>query len=55
MEIGAVSVGLHHGGQRGAKPKTEVIVDILAGIKDAPGLNLMIEVISKPQASPKFD
>ena len=34
MEAGAVSVRLHHGGQQGAKPKTEVIAEILAGIKE---------------------
>ena len=34
MESGAVSVRLHHGGQQGAKPKTEVIAEILAGIKE---------------------
>jgi threonyl-tRNA synthetase len=33
MEAGAVSVRLHHGGPQGAKPKAEVIADILAGIK----------------------
>ena len=34
MEAGAVSVRLHHGGQQGAKPKTEVLADILASIKE---------------------
>ncbi len=34
MEAGAVSVRLHHGGPQGAKPKGEVIADILAGIKE---------------------
>ena len=34
MEAGAVSVRLHHGGQQGAKPKGEVIADILAAIKE---------------------
>ena len=34
MEAGAVSVRLHHGGPRGAKPKAEVVADILAGIED---------------------
>jgi threonyl-tRNA synthetase len=34
MEAGQVSVRLHHGGPQGAKPKTEVIADILASIKD---------------------
>ena len=31
---GAVSVRLHHGGPQGAKPKAEVIADILASIKE---------------------
>ena len=34
MEAGAVSVRLHHGGPQGAKPKGEVIADILAIIKE---------------------
>jgi threonyl-tRNA synthetase len=34
MEAGAVSVRLHHGGPQGAKPKGEVMADILASIKD---------------------
>jgi threonyl-tRNA synthetase len=34
MEAGAVSVRLHHGGPQGAKPKGEVIADILAAIKE---------------------
>jgi threonyl-tRNA synthetase len=34
MESGAVSVRLHHGGPQGAKPKAEVIADILASIKE---------------------
>ena len=34
MESGQVSVRLHHGGQQGAKPKAEVIADILASIKE---------------------
>ena len=34
MEAGAVSVRLHHGGPQGAKPKAEVIADILAAIKE---------------------
>ncbi|MDR3457925.1 MAG: threonine--tRNA ligase [Verrucomicrobiae bacterium] len=34
MEAGAVSVRLHHGGPQGAKPKAEVIADILAKIKE---------------------
>ena len=33
MEASAVSVRLHHGGPQGAKPKGEVIADILASIK----------------------
>jgi len=34
LESGAVSVRLHHGGPQGAKPKAEVIADILLSIKD---------------------
>ena len=34
MEAGVVSVRLHHGGPQGAKPKGEVVADILAGIKE---------------------
>jgi threonyl-tRNA synthetase len=34
MEAGAVSVRLHHGGPQGAKPKAEIIADILAGIRE---------------------
>jgi threonyl-tRNA synthetase len=34
MESGNVSVRLHHGGPQGAKPKAEVITDILASIKE---------------------
>jgi threonyl-tRNA synthetase len=34
MEAGAVSVRLHHGGPQGAKPKAEVVVKILADIKE---------------------
>jgi len=34
MEAGTVSVRLHHGGPQGAKPKGEVIADILASIKE---------------------
>ena len=34
MEAGAVSVRLHHGGPQGAKPKGEVVADILASIKE---------------------
>jgi len=34
MEAGAVSVRLHHGGPQGAKPKAEVVADILANIKE---------------------
>ena len=33
MEAGQVSVRLHHGGPQGAKPKAEVVADILAAIK----------------------
>ena len=34
MEAGAVSVRHYHGGPQGAKPKAEVVADILAGIKE---------------------
>jgi threonyl-tRNA synthetase len=34
MEAGAVSVRLHTGGPQGAKPKAEVIANILAAIKE---------------------
>ena len=34
MEVGAVSVRLHHGGPQRAKPKAEGIADILASIKE---------------------
>jgi threonyl-tRNA synthetase len=34
MESSAVSVRLHHGGPQGAKPKAEVVADILASIKE---------------------
>lgn len=34
MEAGAVSVCLHHGGPQGAKPKGEVVAEILASIKE---------------------
>ncbi len=34
MEAGQVSVRLHHGGPQGAKPKAEVVADILANIKE---------------------
>ena len=34
MEPGAVSVRLHHSGPQGAKPKGEVVADILAEIKE---------------------
>jgi threonyl-tRNA synthetase len=34
MEAGQISVRLHHGGPQGAKPKAEVIADILASIKE---------------------
>jgi threonyl-tRNA synthetase len=33
-DAGAVSVRLHHGGPQGAKPKAEVIADILASIRE---------------------
>jgi hypothetical protein len=39
MEAGAVGVRLHHGGPQGAKPKAEVVADILASIKDAKGVS----------------
>ena len=34
MEAGQVSVRLHTGGPQGAKPKAEVIADILQSIKE---------------------
>jgi threonyl-tRNA synthetase len=34
MEAGAVSVRLHHGGPQGAKPKGEVVAEILASIRE---------------------
>jgi len=34
MEAGAVSVRLRRGGPQGAKPKAEVVADILAGIRE---------------------
>jgi hypothetical protein len=34
LEAGAVSVRLRHGGPQSAKPKVEVVADILAGIKE---------------------
>jgi len=34
MEAGAVSVRLHHGGPQGAKPRAEVIANILADIRE---------------------
>ena len=34
MESGVVSVRLHHGGPQGAKPKGEVVAEILASIKE---------------------
>jgi threonyl-tRNA synthetase len=34
MEAGQVSVRLHHGGPQGAKPKGEVVAEILASIKE---------------------
>lgn len=32
-EVGAVSVRLHQGGPRGAKPKAEAVADILTAIR----------------------
>ena len=37
MEAGQVSVRSHHGGPQGAKPKAEVVADILASIKERHG------------------
>lgn len=34
MEAGAVSVRLHRGGPQGAKPKGEVVAEILAAIRE---------------------
>ena len=34
MKAGAVNVRLHHGGPQGAKPKGEVVPEILASIKE---------------------
>jgi threonyl-tRNA synthetase len=34
LEAGAVSVRLHHGGPQGARPRAEVIANILAGIRE---------------------
>ena len=34
LEAGAVSVRLHHGSPQGAKPKGEVVADILASIRE---------------------
>ena len=34
MEAGAVSVRLHYGSPQGAKPKGEVVADILACVKE---------------------
>ena len=34
MEAGAVFARRHHGGPQGAKPKAEVVADILTGIKE---------------------
>jgi len=34
MEAGTVSVHLHHGGPQGAKPKGEVVAEILAKIRE---------------------
>ena len=34
MGDGAASIRLHHGGPQGAKPKAEVVAEILASIKE---------------------
>jgi threonyl-tRNA synthetase len=34
LKAGAGSVRLHHSGPQGAKPKAEVVADILASIKE---------------------
>jgi threonyl-tRNA synthetase len=34
MKAGAVRLVLHQGGPRGAKPKGEVVADILASVKE---------------------
>jgi threonyl-tRNA synthetase len=34
VEAGNVSVRLHHGGPQGAKPKAQVVAEILQGIKE---------------------
>ena len=34
MEVGNVSIRLHHGGPQGAKPKGEVIAKILAATRE---------------------
>ena len=34
LEAGAVSVRFHHGGPQGAKPKGEVVANILAAIRE---------------------
>jgi threonyl-tRNA synthetase len=34
MEAGNVSVRLHHGGPQGAKPKGEIVAEILAAIRE---------------------
>ena len=34
MEGGQVSVRIHHGGPQGAKPKGEIVADILASIRE---------------------
>ncbi len=34
MDAQQVSVRLHHGGPQGAKPKSKVVADILASIKE---------------------
>jgi threonyl-tRNA synthetase len=46
MEAGAVSVRLHHGGPQGAKPKAEVIANILAAIKERKSLTSKLPTIS---------
>ena len=34
MDVDAMNVRLHHGGPQGAKPKGEVVADILAKIRE---------------------
>jgi hypothetical protein len=38
IEAGTLSVRLHHSDPQGAKPKGDVVAEILANIKDATGL-----------------